>query len=82
MPKRPQFTEKEVVKAWTLRAKGKTNLQIGQALNRSASGISKLLKKKENFKAKPRSGRPKVLTLRDETHSSTCGNSKYVNISN
>jgi transposase len=66
MPKRPQFTEEEVVKAWRLKAEGKTHQQIGQELNRSTSGITKLLKKKENFKAKHRSGRPKLLSKRDE----------------
>jgi DNA-binding NarL/FixJ family response regulator len=59
MPRNSEFTEKEVVKVWSLLAEGKKHQQIADQIGRSRSGVTKLIKKKENFRAKKRRGQPK-----------------------
>ncbi len=49
MPRNSEFTEKEVVKVWSLLAEGKKRQQITDQIGRSKSGVTKLIKKKKTF---------------------------------
>jgi len=56
MPRSSEFTEKEVVKAWSLLAEGKTHQQIADQIGRSRSGVTKLIKKKKIFERRSEQG--------------------------
>lgn len=50
MPKSLQFSPKEVVEVWKLKAEGKAVLQILLTLNRSTRGVYSVLKHETQFK--------------------------------
>lgn len=50
MPKPLQFSPKEVVEVWNLKAECKPVLQISLCLNRSTRGVYSVLKHEKQFK--------------------------------
>jgi len=62
MPRNLQFQDVDVVCAWKLKSEGLTHKEIAEKMNRSRSGITNLLKKRENYAVKSRCGRPRITT--------------------
>lgn len=65
MPRTQQFSSEEIHKIFLLKSQKKSVKDIAKVMNRSCAGIYKVLTRK-NHAPKPRSGRPKKTSLRDD----------------
>ncbi|XP_054712955.1 uncharacterized protein LOC129222466 [Uloborus diversus] len=66
MPRAEQIKADEVTKIWQLKAEGKLVPEISAIINISKKSIYRVLSSHCNFKAKRRSGRPRVTNKRDD----------------
>jgi transposase len=66
MPLNVQFSKREVLQIYRLKALGMKVVDIARKIGRSKSGIYRILSKGDNFETKPRSGRPRKTTKRQD----------------
>ena len=66
MPKSAQFSYEKILIIWILKARGKSVYDILIELNRSKSGIFKVLARGDRYQPKSRSGRPRTTSKRED----------------
>lgn len=66
MPKAAQLSNDEVTLIWSLKAKGNTVKEIARYVGRSVCSVYRVLAKTSPYKAKSRSGRPRITTVRQD----------------